>query len=115
MSAKRVLVVNTGSSSLKFKLYDLIPSLHSTISGLMERIGDPSFSTVTIKVWLFRQMNPPVGGQRFLLIMILELERSTWLRQTLRTAGPSRRDCQNSDANRVIFRRPRLCPDSPKG
>eukprot|EP00892_Ulva_mutabilis_P010163 jgi/Ulvmu1/7519/UM037_0063.1 len=49
MSAKRVLVVNTGSSSLKFKLYDLLPTLHSTISGLMERIGDPSNSTVTIK------------------------------------------------------------------
>lgn len=48
--AQRVLVVNTGSSSLKFKLYDLAPSLHSTISGLLERIGEPSNSTVTIKV-----------------------------------------------------------------
>lgn len=48
MSAKRILVVNTGSSSLKFKLYDL--PLHSSVSGLIERIGDPSNSTVTIKV-----------------------------------------------------------------
>lgn len=50
MAAQRVLVVNTGSSSLKFKLYELAPSLHSTISGLLERIGEPSHTTVTIKV-----------------------------------------------------------------
>lgn len=61
MSARRVLVVNTGSSSLKFKLYDLVPSLQSTISGLMERIGDPSNSTVMIKVYTASQGSPLIA------------------------------------------------------
>jgi Acetokinase family len=51
MTSKRVLVVNAGSSSLKFKLYDVLSqSLQPVVGGLIERIGDTKNSSITIKV-----------------------------------------------------------------
>jgi acetate kinase len=51
MSRNRVLVVNAGSSSLKFKLYDIVNrALTPVVSGLLERIGDVKNSSITIKV-----------------------------------------------------------------
>ncbi len=48
MAAKKVLVLNAGSSSLKFKLFDEAKSkLVASVSGLIERIGDTSNSQVT--------------------------------------------------------------------
>lgn len=51
MSSSRVLVVNAGSSSLKFKLYDVLSqSLQPVVGGLLERIGDPKSSSITLNV-----------------------------------------------------------------
>ena len=48
MASKKVLVLNAGSSSLKFKLFDEARSkLVASVSGLIERIGDTSNSQVT--------------------------------------------------------------------
>ena len=48
MASKKVLVLNAGSSSLKFKLFDYAKSqLVASVSGLIERIGDTSHSQVT--------------------------------------------------------------------
>jgi acetate kinase len=48
--ASRVLVLNSGSSSLKFKLFNLTKgALAPYVSGLLERIGDTDNSAVTIK------------------------------------------------------------------
>lgn len=51
--AQRVLVVNAGSSSLKFKLFDWLPNgvgeLAACVTGLLERVGQ-SNSTVTVQV-----------------------------------------------------------------
>ena len=48
MASKTVLVLNAGSSSLKFKLFDEAKSkLVASVSGLIERIGDTSNSQVT--------------------------------------------------------------------
>ncbi|KAL3156628.1 activator of C kinase protein 1 [Trebouxia sp. C0009 RCD-2024] len=45
MASKKVLVLNAGSSSLKFKLFDNAKSqLIASVSGLIERIGDTSNS-----------------------------------------------------------------------
>ncbi|DBA99105.1 TPA: activator of C kinase protein 1 [Trebouxia sp. C0004] len=45
MASKKVLVLNAGSSSLKFKLFDEAKSkLVASVSGLIERIGDTSNS-----------------------------------------------------------------------
>ena len=49
MASKKVLVLNAGSSSLKFKLFDYAKSqLVASVSGLIERIGDTSNSQVTL-------------------------------------------------------------------
>ena len=51
MASRRVLVVNAGSSSLKFKLYDVVSNtLQPIVGGLIERIGDIKKSSITIKV-----------------------------------------------------------------
>ena len=48
MASKQVLVLNAGSSSLKFKLFDNAKSqLVASVSGLIERIGDTANSQVT--------------------------------------------------------------------
>lgn len=48
MASKKVLVLNAGSSSLKFKLFDEAKSkLVASVSGLIERIGDTANSQVT--------------------------------------------------------------------
>lgn len=50
MASKKVLVLNAGSSSLKFKLFDNVKNqLVASVSGLIERIGDTSNSQVS---WL---------------------------------------------------------------
>ena len=47
MVASKVLVLNAGSSSLKFKLFDRTTgSLKAAVSGLIERIGDTANSQV---------------------------------------------------------------------
>ena len=47
MASKKVLVLNAGSSSLKFKLFDEAKSkLVASVSGLIERIGDTANSQV---------------------------------------------------------------------
>eukprot|EP00879_Flechtneria_rotunda_P009816 GHRR01010266.1.p1 GENE.GHRR01010266.1~~GHRR01010266.1.p1 ORF type:complete len:156 (+),score=32.95 GHRR01010266.1:256-723(+) len=46
-SVARILVVNAGSSSLKFKLFD--NHLTASIGGLIERIGDTFNSTLVAK------------------------------------------------------------------
>lgn len=47
MVASKVLVLNAGSSSLKFKLFDRTTgSLKAVVSGLIERIGDTANSQV---------------------------------------------------------------------
>ena len=48
----RILVVNSGSSSLKFKLFDWVAqsTLTPCVSGLLERVGDAANSSVTVKV-----------------------------------------------------------------
>ena len=49
MVASKVLVLNAGSSSLKFKLFDRAQgSLIAAVSGLIERIGDTANSQVTV-------------------------------------------------------------------
>jgi acetate kinase len=50
----RLLVLNAGSSSLKFKLFSLNP-LTPTVGGLVERIGDAACSNLVAKA----------GGSRF--------------------------------------------------
>jgi hypothetical protein len=45
----RVLVLNAGSSSLKFKLFDLAPALASTVGGMIDRIGDKANSALIAK------------------------------------------------------------------
>lgn len=51
MSSKKVLVLNAGSSSLKFKLFDYAKSqLVASVSGLVERIGDTANSQLVGKV-----------------------------------------------------------------
>lgn len=45
----RVLVLNAGSSSLKFKLFDLAPTLASTVGGMIDRIGDKANSALIAK------------------------------------------------------------------
>lgn len=45
----RVLVLNAGSSSLKFKLFDLAPALASTVGGMIDRIGDTANSALIAK------------------------------------------------------------------
>lgn len=48
MASKKVLVLNAGSSSLKFKLFDNAKNqLVASVSGLIERIGDTSNSQVS--------------------------------------------------------------------
>lgn len=48
--ASRVLVINAGSSSLKFKLFDVVgSSLRASISGLLEQIGHVENSRMTTK------------------------------------------------------------------
>ena len=47
-----IFVVNTGSSSLKFKLYAQNPAcgrIHAEVTGLVERIGDMEESRMIIK------------------------------------------------------------------
>jgi Acetokinase family len=44
--SKLVLVVNSGSSSLKFKLFDAAAGLRGEVSGLVERIGDVANSRI---------------------------------------------------------------------
>jgi acetate kinase len=41
-----VLVVNSGSSSLKFKVFDAAAGLRAEVSGLVERIGDVKNSRI---------------------------------------------------------------------
>lgn len=41
-----VLVVNSGSSSLKFKLFNAATRLRGQVSGLVERIGDVENSRI---------------------------------------------------------------------
>ena len=49
MAASKVLVLNAGSSSLKFKLFDRAQgNLIAAVSGLIERIGDTANSQVTV-------------------------------------------------------------------
>lgn len=48
-SLGRVLVLNAGSSSLKFKLFDLAPALASTVGGMIDRIGDTKNSALIAK------------------------------------------------------------------
>lgn len=48
MESGRLLVLNAGSSSLKFALYSLQP-LAATVGGLIERIGDVANSTLKAK------------------------------------------------------------------
>ena len=51
MGLDRILVVNAGSSSLKFKLFDVLTSgLVAGVSGLVERIGDVVNSRFIVKV-----------------------------------------------------------------
>ena len=51
MVSRRVLVVNAGSSSLKFKLYDVLSkALQPVVGGLIEQIGNTKSSSITIKV-----------------------------------------------------------------
>lgn len=45
----RVLVLNAGSSSLKFKLFDLAPALASSVGGMIDRIGDTANSALIAK------------------------------------------------------------------
>jgi len=45
-ASKLVLVVNSGSSSLKFKLYSAAEGLKAMAGGLVERIGDTAKSRV---------------------------------------------------------------------
>ena len=48
MASKKVLVLNAGSSSLKFKLFDYAKNqLVASVSGLIERIGDTANSQVS--------------------------------------------------------------------
>lgn len=49
--AARLLVINAGSSSLKFKLFSAVP-LVAGLGGLIERIGDAANSTLSAKVQL---------------------------------------------------------------
>jgi acetate kinase len=54
MMPSRVLVVNAGSSSLKFKLFDVIgKTINATVGGLLERIGDVENSQIVVKVRIF--------------------------------------------------------------
>jgi Acetokinase family len=45
-ASKLVLVVNSGSSSLKFKLFNAAAGLRGEVSGLVERIGDVENSRI---------------------------------------------------------------------
>ena len=45
-ASKLVLVVNSGSSSLKFKLFNAAAGLRGEVSGLVERIGDVKNSRI---------------------------------------------------------------------
>lgn len=45
-ASKLVLVVNSGSSSLKFKLFNAATGLRGEVSGLVERIGDVKHSRI---------------------------------------------------------------------
>ncbi len=50
----QVLVINSGSSSLKFKLFDALnfgKRLMPVASGLVERIGDTANSRLVAKCW----------------------------------------------------------------
>lgn len=50
MSSSKVLVLNAGSSSLKFKLFDFVQgSLAPAVSGLIERIGDAANSRIILQ------------------------------------------------------------------
>ena len=54
MASKKVLVLNAGSSSLKFKLFDDAKShLNASVSGLIESIGDTANSQVTAQCTLY--------------------------------------------------------------
>lgn len=48
----RILVLNAGSSSLKFKLFDLAPALASSVGGMIDRIGDKANSALIAKATL---------------------------------------------------------------
>lgn len=50
----KLLVINAGSSSLKFKLFEILKgsALTSIGSGLCERVGDPERSTMRVSVHL---------------------------------------------------------------
>ena len=50
----KLLVLNAGSSSLKFKLFEKGAGgggLQALASGLCERIGDPEASTIKVGTW----------------------------------------------------------------
>jgi acetate kinase len=50
MTVGKILVVNSGSSSVKFKLFEAAKGLTALISGLIERVGLPEASSVTVQV-----------------------------------------------------------------
>ena len=55
MASSKVLVLNAGSSSLKFKLFDHAKSqLVASVSGLIERIGDTANSQVNGRARVLR-------------------------------------------------------------
>ena len=67
MVASKVLVLNAGSSSLKFKLFDRAQgTLHAAVSGLIERIGDTANSQVSHRspLTIPHDMRVPVSFQR---------------------------------------------------
>ena len=48
MSGSKVLVVNSGSSSLKFQLFNIAKGLSAVARGVIDQIGDPSASTLRV-------------------------------------------------------------------
>ena len=64
-ASRKVLVLNAGSSSLKYKLFELLgdgaaTSLKPIVSGNCERIGDPTASFM--KVWWPWSLCGPAAG-----------------------------------------------------
>lgn len=71
--ASRVLVVNTGSSSLKFKLFNMNP-LTPVLGGVIERIGDVAKSSVAAKVGSEKlSFNTPVADHKVGMQVLLDL------------------------------------------
>lgn len=58
--SNKLLVLNAGSSSLKFKLYQVAQggALASLASGLCERVGDPSKSSMKVSKTLMAPQLP---------------------------------------------------------